>query len=164
MNDDGKKIYDSIDIQQAYIAGLQIGRKEKWHDLRKNPKDLPNGYRAVLNQEGKTTIYDPNVGFLGLDGVEVIAWCEIPKYPIVHDKGNNECHCIKDGDLPKENQDLRKQVEELKAKIERLADCSNCKHWDYSTRLLAYFCDCSDKISDSIDSRTYEHCDKWELE
>ena len=100
VNDDGKRIYDSIDIQQAYIAGLKTGRKEKWHDLIKNPKDLPNGYRAVLNQEGKTTIYDPNVGFLGLDGVGVIAWCEIPKYPIVHDKGNNEWHYIKDGVLP----------------------------------------------------------------
>ena len=108
-------------------------------------------------------------------------------------------------DLLEENQDLRKQVEELntiilynkkeisalnkscdetqelldkqieatykldnenaelKAKIEKMADCSNCKHWHYSTRLLAYVCDCSDKISDSIDSRTYEHCDKWEL-
>lgn len=70
----------------------------------------------------------------------------------------------KNEDLPKENQDLRKQVEELKAKIERLADCSNCKHWHYSARLLSFYCDCSDKISKSTDSRTYEHCDKWELE
>ena len=70
----------------------------------------------------------------------------------------------KNGDLPKENQDLRKQIEELKAKIERLADCSNCKHWHYSARLLSFYCDCSDKISNSTDSRTYEHCDKWELE
>ena len=70
----------------------------------------------------------------------------------------------KNEDLPKENQDLRKQVEELKAKIERLADCSNCKHWHYSARLLSFYCDCSDKISNSTDSRTYEHCDKWELE
>ena len=70
----------------------------------------------------------------------------------------------KNENLSKENQDLRKQVEELKAKIEKMADCSNCKHWNYSTRLLAYVCDCSDKISDSTDSRTYEHCDKWELE
>lgn len=77
VNDDGKRIYDSIDIQQAYIAGLKTGRKEKWHNLRKNPKDLPNGYRAVLNQEGKTTIYDPSRGFLGLDGAGVIAWKEI---------------------------------------------------------------------------------------
>ena len=81
-----------------------------------------------------------------------------------YELGKNECHCIKDGDLPKENQDLRKQVEELKAKIEKMADCSNCKHWHYSTRLLAYVCDCSNMFSDSTDSRTYEHCDKWELE
>ena len=70
----------------------------------------------------------------------------------------------KNEDLPRENQDLIKQVEELKAKIERLADCSNCKHWHYSARLLSFYCDCSDKISNSTDSRTYEHCDKWELE
>ena len=70
----------------------------------------------------------------------------------------------KNEDLPKENQNLRKQVEELKAKIERLADCSNCKHWHYSARLLSFYCDCSDKINESTDSRTYEHCDKWELE
>ena len=70
----------------------------------------------------------------------------------------------KNEDLPKENQDLRKQVEELKAKIEKLADCSNCKHWHYSAHSLSFYCDCSDKISNSTDSRTYEHCDKWELE
>ena len=70
----------------------------------------------------------------------------------------------KNEDLPKENQDLRKQIEELKVKIEKMADCSNCKHWHYSTRLLAYVCDCSSMFSDSNDSRTYEHCDKWELE
>ena len=81
-----------------------------------------------------------------------------------YEVGKNECHCIKDGDLPKENQDLRKQVEELKAKIEKLADCSNCKHWHYSARSLSFYCDCSDMISNSTDSRTYEHCDKWELE
>ena len=70
----------------------------------------------------------------------------------------------KNEDLPRENQDLIKQVEELKAKIERLADCSNCKHWHYSARLLSFYCDCSDKISNSTDSRTYEHCDKWDIE
>ena len=98
VNDDGKRIYDSIDIQQAYIAGLKTGRKEKWHDLRKNPQDLPNGYRAVLNQEGKTAIYDPSRGFLGLDGAGVIAWCEIPKYLAEFDY--SEWHYIKDGVLP----------------------------------------------------------------
>ena len=46
---------DDIDIlkeaiAEAYIAGLKTGRKEKWHNLREKPKDLPNGHRAVLNQ------------------------------------------------------------------------------------------------------------------
>lgn len=63
-----------------------------------------------------------------------------------------------------EYQKLQEENEQLKAYIEQFKDCSNCKHWSYSTRLLAYVCDCSDKISDSIDSRTYEHCDKWEIE
>ena len=70
----------------------------------------------------------------------------------------------KNENLSKENQDLRKQVEELKTKIEKMADCSNCKHWHYSARSLSFYCDCSDMISNSTDSRTYEHCDKWELE
>ena len=70
----------------------------------------------------------------------------------------------KNENLSKENQDLKKQIEELKTKIEKMADCSNCKHWHYSARSLSFYCDCSDKISVSIDSRTYEHCDKWELE
>ena len=86
-------------VKEAYLDGLVEG-KPKWHDLRKDPNDLPNGYRAVLNQDGKTTIYDPSRGFLGLDGAGVIAWCEIPKYPIVHNKENNDWHYIKDGDLP----------------------------------------------------------------
>ena len=42
VNDDGKKIYDSIDIQQAYIAGLKAGGKENndWHYIKDGV--LPN--------------------------------------------------------------------------------------------------------------------------
>ena len=40
VNDDGKKIYDSIDIQQAFLAGLEAGRKEKWHYIKDG--ELPN--------------------------------------------------------------------------------------------------------------------------
>lgn len=68
------------DIEEAFLAGLKAARQEKWHDLRINSKDLPNGYKTVLNQAGKITNYDPNRGFLGLDGVGVIAWCEIPTF------------------------------------------------------------------------------------
>ena len=104
VNDDGKKVYDSIDIQQAYIAGLQIGRQEKWHDLRKNPNDLPED--CAIDQDGKRVLYDHiNKVWRNDDADEYIcddpiAWCEIPKYPIVHSKENNEWHYIKDGVLP----------------------------------------------------------------
>lgn len=59
-------------------------------------------------------------------------------------------------------EELEKENTELKAKIEKMADCSNCKHWYYSGS-LTYVCDCSDKIGDSIEPMAYEHCDKWEL-
>ena len=66
------------EVKQAYIAGLNAN-KTKWHDLRKDPKDLPNGHRMVLNQVGMTTQYDPTRKcFLGLGGAGIIAWCEIP--------------------------------------------------------------------------------------
>ena len=91
--------YDFANVKSHFLAGLEAGKdmaetdlatiaymqgaeqyKLKWHDLRKDPNDLPNGYKVVLNQAGMPTNYDPNRGFLGLDGVGVIAWCEIPKY------------------------------------------------------------------------------------
>ena len=40
VNDDGKKLYDSIDIQEAFLAGLETGRKEKWHYIKDGV--LPN--------------------------------------------------------------------------------------------------------------------------
>ena len=40
VNDDGKKLYDSIDIQEAFLAGIKIGRKEKWHYIKDGV--LPN--------------------------------------------------------------------------------------------------------------------------
>ena len=69
----------SEELKQAFLAGLKAGRPE-WHDLREDPNDLPNVDKVVLNQVGMATRYDPNRGFLGLDGIGVIAWCEIPKY------------------------------------------------------------------------------------
>lgn len=71
---------DFIDLFVAgFMKCLELNKEIKWHDLRKDPNDLPNGDRVVLNQVGMATRYDPNRGFLGLDGIGVIAWCEIPK-------------------------------------------------------------------------------------
>lgn len=64
-------------FQDGYITG-SIENGIQWHDLRKDPNDLPKDYKVVLNQAGIPTWYDPTRGFLGLDGVGVIAWCEIP--------------------------------------------------------------------------------------
>ena len=67
------------DVRQAYIDGATENGIQ-WHDLRKNPKDLPKGYRVVLNQVGAPTNYDPKRGFLGFGGIGIIAWCEIPLF------------------------------------------------------------------------------------
>ena len=83
---------DLATAKRHYLAGIEAGKsqaetdlatiaymqgaerfKTKWHDLRKNPKDLPKGYRAVLNQTGMITTYDPDRGFLGIEGMGVIA-------------------------------------------------------------------------------------------
>lgn len=44
---------DDIDIlreaiAEAYLTGLKIGRQEKWHDVKKNPQDLPKENQEVL--------------------------------------------------------------------------------------------------------------------
>lgn len=64
---------------QAYIAGATENGTQ-WHDLRKDPNDLPKGRSVVLNQVGARTNYDPNRGFLGFEGVGIKAWCEIPLF------------------------------------------------------------------------------------
>ena len=44
--------------------------------------------------------------------------------------------------------------------IECLKDCSNCKHWKYSTRSLSYYCDKTDRIDDC--EKQYYRCEYWE--
>lgn len=80
------------EVKRAYLDGLAEG-KPQWHDLRKDPKDLPN----------RTGEYFTNIGLLYYDELcnrhfwhtpsceacdysdeveedEVIAWCELPKF------------------------------------------------------------------------------------
>lgn len=68
---------------EAFLAGLKAGRP-KWHDLRKDPNDLPNDDRVVSEQKGENVRYVKfrNKWFY-LDRTaeaNVIAWCETPKY------------------------------------------------------------------------------------
>ena len=108
------KMYDGhkkIIMKESYINGYKDGyeqeKKEKWHDLRKNPNDLPkegvevlvlysNTYRDggyivnkhTLNYELAQYINDEEdisewywveTG-TDYDIQEVIAWCELPKF------------------------------------------------------------------------------------
>ena len=102
VNDDGKRRYSSIDIQEAYLAGLKAGKDMnvsiRWHDLRENPNDLPKEWQpviAVTSYENylilrfypKTSIKEQHWRPLDDDILdndnyftEIIAWCELPKF------------------------------------------------------------------------------------
>ena len=77
------------EICQAFLAGLKAGRPQ-WHDLRKDPDDLPKNRRNVwityingYNQRETTEAsfrYKYWVISGHKTGCEVIAWCEIPKF------------------------------------------------------------------------------------
>ena len=68
-------------FKKAFIAGLKSERQEKWHDLCKDPSDLPKDYRNVWTNVG-ASYYDSRDNcwrdeFGRTQGV--IAWCE-PKF------------------------------------------------------------------------------------
>lgn len=73
--------------QKAYRDGFIAGAKENefvWHDLRKNPNDLPEDTYDVLDQAGNKVHYNffQNVWVNKKDEIDnqVITWCEIPKF------------------------------------------------------------------------------------
>lgn len=78
------------DTYTDYLDGLTEGRKEKWHDLRKDPNDLPqrNIYVLCVNRKHRYEVgcigYDHNCEIYWHDIshniVEPIAWCELPQY------------------------------------------------------------------------------------
>lgn len=70
--------YDNA-IKQAYIAGATENGTQ-WHDLEKDPNDLPKGHKVVLNQVGAPTTYDPDRGFLGFGGCGIRAWTDVPLF------------------------------------------------------------------------------------
>lgn len=79
VNDYGQKVYGSIEIEEAFLAGLKAG-KPQWHNVKSG--DLPPEDTKVLAfmAGGEVCIahfYRKNVwDKIGI----VIAWCEIPKY------------------------------------------------------------------------------------
>lgn len=63
--------------EQSYIDGAKENGLQ-WHDLRKNPDDLPSDYRSVWTNNGGA-YYDVNddCWYSSFGHVEgVVAWCE----------------------------------------------------------------------------------------
>lgn len=88
---DRKLLADEIKMNdkrkiKAFIAGLAEGRKEKWHDLRKDPNDLPKEqgeYRVYFYDSELKANRNVNWHFYGKVWgcrLDVIAWCELPKF------------------------------------------------------------------------------------
>lgn len=87
----GRTCIDSV--KQAYQQGAEFGcnKANEWHDLRKNPDDLPEDGIQVLSEKGDIVIYksdcflwfeySPNEDNIRLRNWEKpIAWCEKPKF------------------------------------------------------------------------------------
>ena len=69
---------------EGFLAGLKAGRPQ-WHDLRKDPNDLPKfrrdilvtcEYRSKLKIKRETFEWDYNSEM----PLHAIAWCEIPTF------------------------------------------------------------------------------------
>ena len=83
-------------IETAYIAGS----KGRWHELRKNPNDLPEIWKGTLSEKviintGSVAYYDYNDG-LWYDWNfdfeiedEVIVWCAYPCYEGIEENSGN---------------------------------------------------------------------------
>ena len=74
------------DVKQAFLAGLKAGRLQ-WHDLRKDPNDLPKDKEHVWCDYGDgygKGFYDKDDGGWWIEGhmyCSIIdAWCEIPTF------------------------------------------------------------------------------------
>ena len=78
-------------LKQGFLAGLKAGRPQ-WHDLRKDPNDLPDTDRDVwVKRESEIecrvdNYYEDGKGWgimfrEGYCSDDVILWCELPVPP-----------------------------------------------------------------------------------
>ena len=92
---DPKDVEDFNDLSEVTWCADKIGdcdieytRKPIWHDLRKNPDDLPDNFRVVLvmvtigNTRDIVKVTHTNFAWIGnvSHGSKVIAWMEIPNF------------------------------------------------------------------------------------
>ncbi len=81
---------DMAETDLAIVAYMQGGEryKLKWHNLQKNPKDLPEPYSTVLDENAdKITYCGGDVWTVysdyyerDIDAEPPIAWCEVPTF------------------------------------------------------------------------------------
>ena len=92
-----KDIYIKELEKESEQLKAQIEKKEKviWHDLRKNPKDLPpkdvgsfstfvitnKGFGYYVDCQNKWFVYWNVTGSYECS-TEVVAWCELPKFEV----------------------------------------------------------------------------------
>ena len=85
--DKGKKVKYLKDCEiaeyEAYLAGATENGIQ-WHDLRKDPNDLPKGYQEntkflCSDTEGKTLMLI-RYGSFWQGNIDIIAWCENPQF------------------------------------------------------------------------------------
>lgn len=84
----GDKTVILKDIENAYIAGAEENGIQ-WHDLRKDPKDLPkevkNGRsKVVYGDKGEPIYFSYKTNwwkdYLDHERYPPVAWCEIPTF------------------------------------------------------------------------------------
>lgn len=89
------KEVSNVTVKEAFLAGLEAGKNKnvlaEWHDLRKNPDDLPrkderflaNVSIFVMTQKNKFACYNFDDKKWYSNGLTInppIAWCEIPRF------------------------------------------------------------------------------------
>lgn len=79
-----EKGYNGLSYQEFWAEGVKYGWKEKWHDLRKDPSDLPkkDGTYLVsisLSNQIVTDTHEYKDGYFS-KYLRIIAWTELPKF------------------------------------------------------------------------------------
>lgn len=77
-------VYATLDIDRAFVAGAKENGVV-WHDLRKDPKDLPKDKKFKITDKGNIGFYDSywEKWYYWNSNEMVfppIAWCEIPSF------------------------------------------------------------------------------------
>jgi hypothetical protein len=98
FEEEGKRFASTLELfyKKGMMDGYRKAEKEigvVWHDLRKNPNDLPprkgletyssrvitdKGYGMYNFRKCRWYVDDPDCGFMA--HTEVVAWCDIPRF------------------------------------------------------------------------------------